>query len=136
MTKIYVMESCPDCTQAKQLYGENPDYEIIDIGKQARSLKEFLVLRDNHPAFAKVRERGTIGIPCFVKEDGTVIISMKHYEATLSGDSSTNTTVPYLPTAPNKPIDNTSQESKHPSQEPTIEDFVQGAACNLDGTGC
>ena len=66
------MESCPDCTQAKQLYGENPDYEIIDIGKQARSLKEFLVLRDNHPAFAKVRERGTIGIPCFVKEDGTV----------------------------------------------------------------
>jgi glutaredoxin-related protein len=136
MTKIYVMESCPDCTQAKQLYGENPDYEIIDIGKQARSLKEFLVLRDNHPAFAKVRERGTIGIPCFVKEDGTVIISMKHYEATLSGDSSTNTTVPYPPTVPNKPIDKTSQESKHPSQEPTIEDFVQGAACNLDGTGC
>ena len=99
MTKIYVMESCPDCTQAKQLYGENPDYAIIDIGKQARNLKEFLVLRDNHPAFAKVRERGTIGIPCFVKEDGTVIISMKHYE-------------------------------------PTIEAFAQGAACNLDGTGC
>ena len=81
MTRIFVMESCPDCVQAKQLYGENPDYEIIDIGKQARNLKEFLSLRDNHPAFAKVRERGTIGIPCFVKDSGEVAISMKHYLA-------------------------------------------------------
>ena len=81
MTRIFVMESCPDCVQAKQLYGENPDFEIIDIGKQARNLKEFLSLRDNHPAFAKVRERGTIGIPCFVKDSGEVVISMKHYLA-------------------------------------------------------
>lgn len=81
MTRIYVMESCPDCIQAKQLYGENPDYEIIDIGKLARNLKEFLKLRDSHPAFAKVRERGTIGIPCFVKDDGEVVISLKHYLA-------------------------------------------------------
>ena len=122
MTKIYVMESCPDCTQAKQLYGENPDYEIIDIGKQARSLKEFLVLRDNHPAFAKVRERGTIGIPCFMKEDGTVIISMKHYEASLAeGASEGRAEVGSVEEA---------------SAEPSIEDFAQGAACNLDGTGC
>ena len=81
MTRIYVMESCPDCTQAKQQYGNNKDYEIIDIGKQAKDLKEFLALRDNHPAFAKVRERGTIGIPCFVKDDGEVVISMKNYQA-------------------------------------------------------
>ena len=125
MTKIYVMESCPDCTQAKQLYGENPDYEIIDIGKQARSLKEFLVLRDNHPAFDKVRERGTIGIPCFVKEDGTVIISMKHYEASITGEHKPAAEAP-SPT----------QAAEGTSQEPSIEDFVQGAACNLDGTGC
>ena len=38
MTKIYVMESCPDCTQVKQLYKDNPEYELIDIGQQARSL--------------------------------------------------------------------------------------------------
>jgi len=31
MIRIYVMESCLDCAQAKQLYGDNPDYEIIDI---------------------------------------------------------------------------------------------------------
>ena len=34
MTRIFVMESCPDCIQAKQLYEANPDYKIIDIGKQ------------------------------------------------------------------------------------------------------
>ena len=121
------MESCPDCTQAKQLYGENPDYEIIDIGKQARSLKEFLVLRDNHPAFAKVRERGTIGIPCFMKEDGTIIISMKHYEASLAeGTSEGRAETGRAETG----------HTEEPSAAPSIEDFVQGAACNLDGTGC
>ena len=81
MTKIYVMESCPDCTEVKALYSNHPDYELIDIGKQARSLKEFLVLRDHHPAFEKVRERGNIGIPCFVREDGSVAISLKHFDA-------------------------------------------------------
>lgn len=82
------MESCPDCTEVKQLYNNNPEYELIDIGQHARSLKEFLSLRDNHPAFAKVRERGYIGIPCFVREDGTVAISLKHYDAALAAEQS------------------------------------------------
>ena len=30
-----------------------------------------------------MRERGNIGIPCFVKEDGSVAISLKHYDAAL-----------------------------------------------------
>ena len=84
MTKVYVMESCPDCTQVKQLYKDNPEYELIDIGQQARSLKEFIVLRVTHPAFTKVRERGNIGIPCFVKEDGSVFISLKHYDESMA----------------------------------------------------
>lgn len=100
MTRIYVMESCQDCKEAKQRYSGNPEYQIIDIGKQARDLKEFLALRDTHPSFAKVRERGNIGIPCFVKDDGTVIISMKKYD------------------------------------ESFVPEFSEGAACNLDGTGC
>lgn len=110
MTRIYVMESCPDCIQAKQLYGGNPDYEIIDIGKQARDLKEFLSLRDNHPAFAKVRERGTIGIPCFVNDNGEVVITLKHYLASPE-------------TAPSETVSAEAQ-------------YASGAACNLDGTGC
>ena len=98
------MESCPDCTQVKQLYKDNKEYELIDIGQQARRLKEFIVLRDNHPAFAKVRERGNIGIPCFVKEDGSVFISLKHYDASMAVE--------------------------------TTPEHAEGAACNLDGTGC
>ena len=77
------MESCPDCTAVKELYSNNPEYQLIDIGQQARNLKEFLTLRDHHPAFDKVRERGNIGIPCFVREDGSVAISLKHYDAAL-----------------------------------------------------
>ena len=106
MTKVYVMESCPDCTQVKQLYKDNLEYELIDICQQARSLKEFIVMRDSHPAFAKVRERGSIGIPCFVKEDRTVIISLKHYEADQAGAGR------------------------------QVESYAEGAACSLDGTGC
>ena len=100
MIKVYVMESCPDCVEVKQRYSNEPGFELVDIGKQARDLKEFLVLRDTHPAFEKVRERGNIGIPCFIKEDGTVIISLKKFDD---------------------------------SFEPV---YAEGAACNLDWTGC
>lgn len=106
MTKVYVMESCPDCALVKQLYSENPDYELVDIGKQSRNLKDFLALRDNHPAFAKVRERGTIGIPCFVKEDGSIVISLKHYNASIAAEA---------------------------LRGPEV---IEGAACSLDGKGC
>ena len=76
----------------------------------AGGLKEFLSLRDNHPAFAKVRERGTIGIPCFVNDNGEVVISLKHYLASPE-------------TAPSETISAEAQ-------------YASGAACNLDGTGC
>ena len=89
MVKVYVMESCPDCTEVKAQYSNNPEYELIDIGQQALNLKEFLALRDHHPAFEKVRERGTIGIPCFVKEDGSIAISLKHYDAGFFTSSTT-----------------------------------------------
>jgi glutaredoxin-related protein len=81
MIKVYVMESCPDCSAVKEMYSNNPKYQLIDIGQQARHLKEFLALRDHHPSFETVRQRGNIGIPCFVKEDGSVAISLKHYDA-------------------------------------------------------
>lgn len=120
MTKIYVMESCPDCSEAKKLFAGNPDYELIDIGRQARNLKEFLVLRDNHPAFAKVRERGTIGIPCFVKEDGSVAISLKHFLSRQDSETAEQSVT--------DPAAGTAVE-----QAP---EFSEGAACSLDGSGC
>lgn len=70
------MATCPDCFQVKAQLKDNPKYELVDIGEHVRNLKEFLRLRDNNPAFDKVKARGTIGIPCFVMEDGSVTFSM------------------------------------------------------------
>ena len=126
MVKVYVMESCPDCVEVKARYKDDPGYELVDIGQQARSLKEFLVLRDNHQAFAKVRERGNIGIPCFVKDDGEVIISLKHYDASLDGLNDDGAKISQAS------VVSTSQKSAI-APEP---EYAAGAACNLDGTGC
>ena len=70
MIKIFVMDTCPDCTFIKeQVYGNNK-YEVIDIGKHVRNLKEFLRLRDKSPVFDVMKRVGSVGIPCFVLEDG------------------------------------------------------------------
>lgn len=66
------MSTCKDCTYIKEQAAGNDKYQLIDLGEHARNLKEFLQLRDSNPKFEKVKERGTIGIPCFVLEDGTV----------------------------------------------------------------
>lgn len=75
MVKVYVMETCPDCVQVKSQLKENPNYELIDIGEHVRNLKQFLMLRDTHPAFVYIKEHGSIGIPCFVFEDGNIQFS-------------------------------------------------------------
>ncbi len=72
MIKIYVMSTCPDCTEVKCLAADDERFQIIDIGEHVRNLKEFLRLRDSHPKFKVAREQGFVGIPSFVKEDGTV----------------------------------------------------------------
>ena len=72
MTKVYVMATCPDCFEVKARLSDNPDFEIIDIGEHVRNLKAFIRLRDTSPAFESVKADGSIGIPCFVSEDGRI----------------------------------------------------------------
>ena len=72
MTKVYVMSTCPDCFEVKARLSGNQDFEIIDIGEHVRNLKEFIRLRDTSPAFDTVKANGSIGIPCFVAEDGRI----------------------------------------------------------------
>ncbi len=72
MIKVYVMKSCPDCDKLKSQLESNVKFEVIDIGTHVRRLKEFIRLRDTHPAFADFKKTGTLGIPCFVLPDGTV----------------------------------------------------------------
>ena len=66
MIKIYGMSTCPDCTYVEKQVEGNSNYEIINIGRHVRNLKEFLKLRDSHPAFAAAKRLGIVGIPCFV----------------------------------------------------------------------
>ena len=74
MIKIYVMDTCPDCTYVEEQIKDDSHYEIIDIGRHVRNLKEFLKLRDSSPAFAEAKRAGAAGIPCFVLEDGRVTL--------------------------------------------------------------
>lgn len=75
MIKIYGMDTCPDCTYVDEQVSNNPEYEIIDIGRHVKDLKAFLKFRDNHPVFEEARKYGFVGIPCFVLEDGTVTLT-------------------------------------------------------------
>ncbi len=77
MIRMYVMQGCPDCEYVKKQVEGNPDFEIIDIGRRVRNLKEFLKLRDSNPAFDEAKEVDDIGIPCYVLEDGTVTLYSK-----------------------------------------------------------
>lgn len=99
MMKIYVMETCPDCVSVKQQAAGNDKYQLVDIGKHVRNLKEFLRLRDNNPVFDDAKAHGSVGIPCFLLEDGTITLSPE--EAGFDSKS-----------------------------------VVEGASCNIDGSGC
>lgn len=83
------MSTCPDCTYAEEQIKESGKYEIIDIGQHVKYLKEFLRLRDSSPAFDEAKKNGSIGIPCFVLEDGTITLSAEeaglHSRPTLQG---------------------------------------------------
>ena len=77
MIKMFVMKTCPDCEFVEKQVEGNPGFEVIDIGKHVRNLKQFLDLRDSHPAFDEARKIGDVGIPCYVLEDGTVTLMSK-----------------------------------------------------------
>ena len=75
MIKMYVMKTCPYCEYVeKQVEGDNR-FEVIDISTHVHKLAAFLRLRDNNPAFDEARKIGDVGVPCYVKEDGTVTLS-------------------------------------------------------------
>ncbi len=75
MIKIYGMRSCPDCSYVEEQVHGDERFEVIDIGAHVSDLKAFLRLRDKLPIFDELKKVGTIGIPCFVLENGTVTLT-------------------------------------------------------------
>lgn len=69
------MPTCPYCEYVEQQVTGDPRFEIIDISKHVRNLKQFLDLRDHSPAFDEAKAVGDAGIPCYLLEDGTVTLS-------------------------------------------------------------
>lgn len=80
MLKIYGSMLCPDCVECREdLDKAGVEYEYLDFSENLRNLKEFLKIRDDFALFDEVRERGSIGIPCIVEEDGTVCLDWEKY---------------------------------------------------------
>lgn len=128
MIKVYVMATCPDCMQVKAEASKDARFELIDLGTHVRFLKEFLVLRDSHPAFDKVKERGNIGLPCFVMEDGSIDFSWERVKQRIGWKADA--------VAVNAVASVNDVASVLGSAEASVNDAVEGAACSLDGKGC
>lgn len=80
MLKIYGSMLCPDCVRCrKDLDGAGVTYEYRDFADSLKNLKEFLSIRDSSALFDEARARGGIGIPCIVREDGTVTLDWKEF---------------------------------------------------------
>lgn len=75
MLKIYGTPRCPDCVECRaDLDKAGVLYEFLDFDTDLKLLKEFLKLRDQSPVFAPAKEAGSIGIPCIVREDGSITL--------------------------------------------------------------
>lgn len=78
---MYGTDLCPECAAAHAVLREaGIEYEYRDFSTGILPLREFLTLRDD-PKYAEifdpVREKGGIGIPCFLHPDGSITLSVK-----------------------------------------------------------
>lgn len=80
MLKIYGSMLCGDCVECvAELKKANVEFEFLDFSDQLSSLKAFLKIRDENPLFRSVRENGSIGIPCILREDGSVTLEWDEF---------------------------------------------------------
>ena len=69
--KVYGAEICIDCRNYRAIQKKRVfEAEYIEITQDTGKLKEFLKIRDHDPLYEVLREKGGIGIPLFVNEDG------------------------------------------------------------------
>ena len=80
MLKIYGSSLCPDCVKCKEeLEKAGVDFLYLDIGENLLYLKQFLKIRDGNDCFDSIRQLDQIGIPCILREDGTVTLEWDEY---------------------------------------------------------
>ena len=80
MLKIYGSEQCPDCVVCKkELEEAGVPFLYMNISENLLFLKKFLKLRDENELFEPIRKNGKIGIPCILRENGTVTFEWKEF---------------------------------------------------------
>lgn len=76
MVTIYGLPTCPECDFIyEQVQGRETEFTFVNIGAHVAHLKQFMRLRDGSALFETAKKEGYIGIPCFVREDGSITFS-------------------------------------------------------------
>ena len=72
---LYGSPHCPQCPPVKEFLTENGiAFDYVDMTGSMLNLRDFLKYRDSSEAFAPVKARGAVGVPCIVINDGEKII--------------------------------------------------------------
>lgn len=80
MLKIYGSRLCPDCVRCiEDLTAAGVEFEYHDFGENLMALKQFLAIRDSNLLFQKVKEAGSIGIPCIVKDHDEITLTWEEF---------------------------------------------------------
>lgn len=80
MLKVYGSMLCKDCVQCRQeLDAAGVPYAYFDFSEDLMNLKEFLRIRDTEPLFAEAKQEGYIGIPCILREDGSLTLDWQEF---------------------------------------------------------
>ena len=80
MLRIYGSMLCPDCVDCcRDLTDAWVEFEFLDFADSLQNLKDFLKLRDSSNLFDDLRTEGKIGIPCILREDGTVTLDWREF---------------------------------------------------------
>ena len=78
--KVTVIGShlCPDTLYAlNRLVEAKADIDFKNLSASLPDLKAYLALRESSPVFDGPKARVSLGIPCFVLEDGTVTLELE-----------------------------------------------------------
>ncbi len=77
--KVTVIGShlCPDTLYAlNRLTGAGAEVDFKDILSCHAVLRDYLQMRENSSLYAEIRGTQRLGIPCFVREDGTMTLNL------------------------------------------------------------
>lgn len=77
--KITVIGShlCPDTLYAlNRLSGAAMEVDFQDILSCHQALQNYLQIRETDPLYAEIRGTRRLGVPCFMREDGSITLAL------------------------------------------------------------